>query len=51
LDCTAATVLFVAFRRLRDHSNNAHTSRLEWVVIWLIIIEVGGRPPLLLFAC
>lgn len=27
-------------RRLRDHSNNAHTSRLEWVVIWLIVIEV-----------
>ncbi|EFN59105.1 hypothetical protein CHLNCDRAFT_137893 [Chlorella variabilis] len=25
---------------LRDHSNNAHTSRLEWVVIWLIVIEV-----------
>ncbi|KAL4430906.1 hypothetical protein ABPG75_006162 [Micractinium tetrahymenae] len=25
---------------LRDHSNNAHTSRLEWIVIWLIVIEV-----------
>lgn len=26
--------------RLRDHSNNAHTSRLEWIVIGLILIEV-----------
>lgn len=26
--------------RLRDHTNNAHTSRLEWVIIWLIVIEV-----------
>jgi uncharacterized Rmd1/YagE family protein len=25
---------------LRDHSNNAHASRLEWVIIWLIVIEV-----------
>lgn len=27
-------------RRLRDHSNNAHASRLEWIIIWLIVIEV-----------
>jgi uncharacterized Rmd1/YagE family protein len=25
---------------LRDHQNNFHTARLEWVVIWLIVIEV-----------
>ena len=25
---------------LRDHQNNIHTARLEWVVIWLIVIEV-----------
>lgn len=28
--------------RLRDHSNNAHASRLEWVIIWLIVIEVSA---------
>ena len=27
-------------RRLRDHQNNYHTARLEWVVIWLIVVEV-----------
>ena len=27
-------------RRRRDHSNNAHASRLEWIIIWLIVIEV-----------
>lgn len=25
---------------LRDHQNNSHTARLEWIVIWLIVIEV-----------
>jgi hypothetical protein len=25
---------------LRDHLNNSHTAFLEWVVIWLIVIEV-----------
>lgn len=25
---------------LRDHQNNFHTARLEWVVIWLIVIEI-----------
>lgn len=25
---------------LRDHSNNAHSARLEWIVIWLIVVEV-----------
>ena len=34
------SVLTAPPARLRDHSNNAHTSRLEWVVIWLIVIEV-----------
>ncbi len=26
---------------LRDHQNNHHNVRLEWIVIWLI--AVGGR--------
>ena len=26
--------------RLRDHQNNYHTARLEWIVIWLIVVEV-----------
>ncbi len=25
---------------LRDHQNNYHTARLEWTVIWLIVVEV-----------
>lgn len=25
---------------LRDHQNNYHTARLEWIVIWLIVVEV-----------
>lgn len=25
---------------LRDHQNNSHTARLEWIVIWLVLIEV-----------
>ncbi|KAK9814251.1 hypothetical protein WJX72_002986 [[Myrmecia] bisecta] len=25
---------------LRDHQNNSHTARLEWIVIWLILVEV-----------
>ena len=25
---------------LRDHQNNNHTARLEWIVIWLILVEI-----------
>ena len=25
---------------LRDHQNNLHAARLEWIVIWLILVEV-----------
>ncbi len=25
---------------LRNHQNNSHTARLEWIVIYLIVIEV-----------
>ena len=25
---------------LRDHQNNYHNVRLEWIVIWLIVVEV-----------
>ncbi len=24
---------------LRDHQNNEHSARLEWIVIWLIVVE------------
>jgi uncharacterized Rmd1/YagE family protein len=24
---------------LRDHENNHHAARLEWIVIWLILVE------------
>ena len=30
---------------LRDHENNSHAARLEWIVIWLIVIEVGLQLP------
>lgn len=26
---------------IRDHQNNHHNSRLEWIVIWLIVVEVA----------
>jgi len=26
---------------LRDHQNNKHSARLEMIVIWLILVEVG----------
>ena len=25
---------------LRDHQNNMHGIRLEWIVIWLIVVEL-----------
>lgn len=25
---------------LRGHQNHLHASRLEWIVIWLIVVEV-----------
>lgn len=25
---------------LRDHQNNWHASRLEWIIIWLLVIDV-----------
>jgi uncharacterized Rmd1/YagE family protein len=25
---------------IRDHQNNNHTARLEWIVIWLILVEI-----------
>ncbi len=29
---------------VRDHNNNAHNVRLEWIVIWLIVVEVRRMP-------
>lgn len=26
---------------LRDHENNHHAARLEWIVIYLILVEVA----------
>lgn len=26
---------------VREHENNLHTARLEWIVIWLIVVEVA----------
>mmetsp|Transcript_8157 Transcript_8157/g.23415 ORF Transcript_8157/g.23415 Transcript_8157/m.23415 type:complete len:422 (+) Transcript_8157:136-1401(+) len=34
------TVLQEMLDMLRDQTNNAHGQRLEWIVIWLIVIEV-----------
>jgi uncharacterized Rmd1/YagE family protein len=25
---------------LRDHQNNSHASRLEWIIIWLLVVDV-----------
>ena len=33
-------VLTEMLNMLRDHQNNFHTARLEWIVIWLIVVEV-----------
>jgi uncharacterized Rmd1/YagE family protein len=34
------TVLQEMLDMLRDHQNNYHNTRLEWIVIWLIVVEV-----------
>lgn len=34
------TVLQEMLDMLRDHENNHHNARLEWIVIWLILVEV-----------
>jgi hypothetical protein len=28
---------------VRDHQNNQHMSRLEWIVIWLIVAAVSDH--------
>lgn len=35
-NCTSQEMLDM----LRDQTNNAHGQRLEWIVIWLIVVEV-----------
>ena len=35
-----AQVLQEMLDMLRNHQNNSHTARLEWIVIYLIVIEV-----------
>ncbi len=25
---------------LRDHKNNRHAARLEWIIIWLLVVDV-----------
>ncbi len=25
---------------LRDHKNNSHAARLEWIIIWLLLVDV-----------
>ena len=25
---------------LRDHQNNFHAARLEWIIIWLLVVDV-----------
>lgn len=37
---TRFSVLQDMLDMLRDHQNNKHMSRLEWIVIWLIVVEV-----------
>ena len=38
--CAHAQVLQEMLDMLRNHQNNNHTARLEWIVIYLIVIEV-----------
>ena len=38
--CSDIQVLQELLDMLRDHQNNFHTARLEWIVIWLIVVEV-----------
>ena len=40
LDLAVLQVLTEMLDMLRDHQNNSHTARLEWIVIWLIVVEV-----------
>lgn len=28
---------------IREHDNHLHMTRLEWIVIWLIVVEVRIR--------
>lgn len=35
-------VLQEMLEMVRDHQNNQHMSRLEWIVIWLIAVAVSG---------
>lgn len=36
----AEQVLQEMLDMLRDHQNNWHASRLEWIIIWLLVIDV-----------
>jgi hypothetical protein len=36
---------------IRQHLNNRHAVRLEWVVIWLILVEVSGGHSVAVYCC
>lgn len=38
--CPGCQVLQEMLDMLRDHQNNWHASRLEWIIIWLLVIDV-----------
>eukprot|EP00882_Tetradesmus_deserticola_P033059 GHRQ01037730.1.p4 GENE.GHRQ01037730.1~~GHRQ01037730.1.p4 ORF type:complete len:105 (+),score=46.04 GHRQ01037730.1:161-475(+) len=38
--CCVLQVLQEMLDMLRDHENNHHSARLEWIVIYLIMVEV-----------
>jgi uncharacterized Rmd1/YagE family protein len=41
-------VLQEMLEMVRDHQNNQHMSRLEWIVIWLIVAAVSAGSTLVI---
>lgn len=39
-NCQPPTTLQEMLDMLRDHKNNRHAARLEWIIIWLLVVDV-----------